>query len=107
LDFELWAWLLIHGVTELSAVVLAAAAGFRLGWTLVFPGRLSRLDALRLQSQTAAVAMAGVVVMLFSAGLLEGFGRQLIQAPWARYVVAATTALVWGLYLFGPLGRKL
>ncbi len=35
-------WLVIHGVTELSAVILAGAAGLRIGWTLAFPGDLSR-----------------------------------------------------------------
>ena len=40
-------WLLVHGVTELFAITLAGAAGFRIGWALAFPGENSRLDALR------------------------------------------------------------
>ena len=35
---QLGGWLLIHGVTELFAVTLAGAAGFRIGWALAFPG---------------------------------------------------------------------
>ena len=31
LGFELGGWLLIHGTTELFAIVLAGAAGFRIG----------------------------------------------------------------------------
>jgi hypothetical protein len=46
--------------------------------------------------------MGGVVVMLFFAGLLEGFGRQLIVETWARYAVAAVTAVIWGLYFYAP-----
>jgi hypothetical protein len=46
--------------------------------------------------------MAGVVVMLFFAALLEGFARQLVQPDWARYAIAATTALVWGTYFYLP-----
>ena len=46
--------------------------------------------------------MMGVVIMLMLAGLLEGFGRQLIGNDLARYAIAAATALLWGLYFYGP-----
>jgi uncharacterized membrane protein SpoIIM required for sporulation len=44
--------------------------------------------------------MAGVVVMLFVAGLLEGFGRQLITDDLARYAIAGASALAWGGYFY-------
>ncbi|MBA2589487.1 MAG: stage II sporulation protein M [Alphaproteobacteria bacterium] len=93
-------WLLIHGVTELFAITLAGAAGFRIGWSLCFPGRHSRIDALAQAGRIAATVMAGVVIMLAVAGLLEGFGRQLITSTPLRYGVAAFTALVWGVYFY-------
>lgn len=93
-------WLLIHGVTELFAITLAGAAGFRIGWTLCFPGRHSRTVALAEAGRIAATVMAGVVIMLAVAGLLEGFGRQLITLTAARYGVAAATVLVWGVYFY-------
>jgi uncharacterized membrane protein SpoIIM required for sporulation len=46
--------------------------------------------------------MAGVVVMLFVAGLLEGFARQLIQNDAVRISIAAGSALAWGLYFYLP-----
>jgi len=46
--------------------------------------------------------MAGVVVMLFFAAVLEGFARQLVEADWGRYAIAAATALIWGLYFYLP-----
>ncbi|ATC23568.1 stage II sporulation protein M [Caulobacter vibrioides] len=102
LGIELGGWLLIHGVTELFAVILAGAAGLRIGWAAAFPGERRRLDALAEAGRHAATVMGGVVVMLFLAGLLEGFGRQLITDTAARYGVAAATALMWGLYFYGP-----
>lgn len=102
LGWEIGGWLMIHGVTELFAVVLAGAAGLRIGWAVAFPGVRSRLDAAVDSGRTAAVAMAGVVVMLFVAGLLEGFGRQLIVETWARYAVAGVTGLIWFAYFYGP-----
>ena len=38
--------------------------------------------------------------MLMVAGLLEGFGRQLILLTPARYGVALVTALFWGAYFY-------
>lgn len=107
LGVEIGGWLLIHGVTELFAVVLAGAAGLKIGWAVAFPGDRSRLDAVVQAGRTAAIAMGGVVVMLFAAGLLEGFGRQLITETWARYAIATVTGLLWAAYFYGPRGRAL
>ncbi|VXB68263.1 stage II sporulation protein M [Brevundimonas sp. G8] len=103
LGFELGGWLLIHGVTELFAVILAGAAGLRIGWAVAFPGQRRRMDAAVEAGRTAAIAMGGVVVMLMFAGLLEGFGRQLIVDTGLRYGVAAATAVIWGLYFYAPI----
>lgn len=99
---EAGGWLLIHGVTELFAVALAGAAGLRIGWAAAFPGEQRRVDAIAEAGRHAATVMGGVVVMLFLAGLLEGFGRQLITLTSARYGVAAASALLWGFYFYGP-----
>jgi uncharacterized membrane protein SpoIIM required for sporulation len=105
LGVSLGGWLLIHGVTELFAITLAGAAGFRIGWTLAFPGRSTRLDALTDAGSVAATVMVGVVVMLGVAGLLEGFARQLITDTAIRYTVATATAVVWLAYFYAPRRR--
>jgi uncharacterized membrane protein SpoIIM required for sporulation len=102
LGVEAGGWLMIHGVTELSATILAGAAGMRIGWTLAFPGERGRLEAVAAAGRTAATLMGGVLVMLFCAGLLEGIGRQLIETTWIRYAIAATTGVLWLTYLYGP-----
>jgi uncharacterized membrane protein SpoIIM required for sporulation len=94
-------WLMIHGVTELWAVTLAGAAGFRIGWTLAFPGERSRLEAAALAGRQAATLMAGVLVMLLCAGVLEGVGRQVVTSDVARYGIALATAVGWSVYLYG------
>jgi uncharacterized membrane protein SpoIIM required for sporulation len=79
---------------------LAGAAGFHIGWKLAFPGTLGRVQALTAAGRQAAVVMAGVVVMLAVAGLLEGFGRQLIDNTVWRYAIGATMAVLWGYYFY-------
>lgn len=102
LGFEAGGWLMIHGTTELFAIILAGAAGFSIGWSVCFPGERSRLDAAAEAGRRAATAMLGVVVMLFVAGLLEGFGRQLIQVDYARYAIAIVMLLAWLAYFYWP-----
>ncbi len=101
LGFELGGWLLIHGVTELFAIILAGAAGLKIGWTVISPGEATRLTAAAEAGKSASMVLAGVVVMLAIAGLLEGFGRQLITQDFIRYLIAAASAFVWGVYFYG------
>ena len=102
LGYEFGGWLLIHGVTELFAIVLAGAAGLRIGWAVAFPGRQSRLEAMSGAGKAAGAVMMGVVIMLMLAGVLEGFGRQLITSDIVRYVIAGGSAILWGLYFYAP-----
>jgi uncharacterized membrane protein SpoIIM required for sporulation len=99
-------WLAIHGVTEISAVILASAAGFHIGWATAFPGEQSRLDAAAAAGKRAGTLMGGVLVMLLCAGMLEGLGRQLIQDDVMRYAVAGATALMWPAYLYAYRGPR-
>lgn len=105
LAFGLTGWLMIHGTTELSAIVLAGAAGLHIGRAVAFPGERSRLAAAGDAGKRAGMVMMGVVVMLFFAGLLEGFGRQLITDDYARLTIAAGMFTLWVSY-FGLVGRE-
>jgi uncharacterized membrane protein SpoIIM required for sporulation len=104
LGVDLWAWMLPHGVTELSAVVLCGAGGFQLAQALVFPGARTRMDSLREHGRAAAVIVIGAVGMLFIAGLIEGVFRQSVTSVPIRFAVAGVTA-AWWIYYFGFVGR--
>jgi len=105
LGVEVGGWLMIHGVTELFAVTLAGAAGLKIGWAVAFPGARHRLEAASEAGRSAGVVVGGVVVMLFIAGLLEGFGRQLVSDTGARYAIGITTGVLWGTYFYATRGR--
>jgi len=102
LGFQLGGWLFIHGTTELFAAGLAGAAGMRIGWAVAFPGDKSRMDAVGEAGRDGATVMFGVVIMLFTAGLLEGLGRQMIRADGVRYFIALAMALAWAGYFYWP-----
>ena len=100
LTLEVVGWLSIHGTTELLAILLAGGAGLHIGRSMAFPGPRSVLDAAAAAGQRTATVMAGVVLMLVVAGMLEGLGRQLIDSTTARLVVGYGMLTFWLAYFF-------
>lgn len=95
-------WLMIHGTTELLAIFIAGAAGLRIGSAVAFPGREARMNAAVRAGRSAATAVAGAVVMLAVAGLLEGIGRQTIVDDGVRYLIGTVMLAGWLTYLYLP-----
>ena len=100
LTLEVVGWLSIHGTTELLAILLAGGAGLHIGRSMAFPGTRSVLDAAAAAGQRTATVMAGVVLMLVAAGMLEGLGRQLIDSTAARLAVGYGMLAFWLAYFF-------
>jgi uncharacterized membrane protein SpoIIM required for sporulation len=105
LGVELWAWMLPHGVTELTAVVLAGGAGVLVGRALLFPGKRRLRDALAAAGDPAGRIVLGAAAMLLVAGLFEGVFRQRVQDVAVRYAVASGFAALWTAY-FAYAGRR-
>jgi uncharacterized membrane protein SpoIIM required for sporulation len=105
LTLELVGWLSVHGTTELFAILLAGGAGIHVGRAMAFPGALAIADAAAQAGRRAATVMLGVVLMLICAALLEGFGRQLIDATAPRLAVGGAM-LAWWLTYFLVFGRR-
>lgn len=95
---EYWAWVLPHGVTEITAVILCGGVGLHLGHAVVCPGRYSRGERLRQAGAEAFRTMLGVALMLAVAALLESYLRQSHLPSAARLTVAGVTFLFWAAY---------
>lgn len=102
-----WAWLLPHGVTEILALVLLGGGGLAIGYTVIAPGRRSRVDAL-LDLRTRIFPLLVLVFpMLFAAALIESFLRQSALGDGARYAFAAGSAIFWIAVLgFAPAPKR-
>lgn len=105
LGYEIFGWLSIHGVTEISAICVAAAGGVQLGLAMLLPGQLSRKDSLRIRGRDATKLLILAAMMLFVAAILEGFFRQLVQSTELRLFIGWG---IGGLWLFWLLrsGRE-
>ena len=90
-----------HGVLELSCIVVAGAAGLRLGWAIIDPGNRTRGEALREEARAAIEIILGTAPWLVLAGLVEGFvtpsGTGL---PTVLAVGLSLGFIYWGLVLW-------
>ena len=81
--------ILPHGLLELTAVIIAGAAGLRLGWTLIDPGDRTRRAALADEGRRALAIVAGLIVVFLAAGTIEGFVTGSSLPTWARVGIGA------------------
>ncbi len=105
LGLDFWAWVLPHGVSELSAVALCGGAGLAVAGSLVFPGRHGRLKSLAIRGREAALLVLGAISMLLLAAFIEGVIRQAFPFLILRLAIAIFTAGAWAAY-FGLAGRE-
>jgi len=95
-----------HGSFELTAIALAGAAGLKLGFAILSPGQLSRIDALKAAAKVAMKIMYGVILMLVIAAFIEAFWSSSgLVHGWGKYTVGA---ILWALVLvyFVRMGRS-
>ncbi len=86
-----------HAPLELTAVVLSAAAGMRLGFSLVDTGGLTRIASLRRAAKESMPTMGAALIMFLLAALIEGF----LSPSAAPYEIkAAVAVLSAGLLVF-------
>jgi uncharacterized membrane protein SpoIIM required for sporulation len=93
-----------HGALELSLIVVAGAAGLRVGWALVHPGHRRRAEALTSEARAAAEMALGAAALLVPCGLVEGFVTPLgLSLPVAVALGTALAGAFWASVLW--LGR--
>ena len=99
IQLEMWAWILPHGITELSAITLCGGVGLMLGHAVVSPGLKTRAQSLVDAGQEAARTAIGIAGMLMIAAFIESFVRQSHLTTRTRLIYAALTAVFWALYV--------
>lgn len=72
---------MIHGLLELTAIVLACAAGAVMGTSYLFPGTRSRLDAFKEGVKDGVKIVVGLVPVLMVAAFYEGFVTRYYNMP--------------------------
>jgi uncharacterized membrane protein SpoIIM required for sporulation len=96
---DLVAFMVGHGVVELSCIFLAGGAGLLIGSALILPGDLARGDALKTRGLEAIRLIAGCVPLLVIAGIIEGFISPAPINPSIKFGVGLSTGVALYAYL--------
>lgn len=78
-----WGFVAGHSAMELTAIALSGAAGLKLGQALIWPGRKSRLRALRDNAAIAIRIVYGAATMFFIAAFIEAFWSSIAWMPFS------------------------
>lgn len=95
------AWILPHGIPELTAIVLCTAGGLLLGRAIGAPGPHGRKHALREAIDPALLLLAAAVPLFLLAALIESFVRESTLGHAPRFAIAALNfVLIFTLLYF-------
>ncbi len=86
----------VHGTLEISAIVIAGAAGLTLGNSFLFPGTYTRTESFRRGARRGLKVVVGLVPVFIVAGFLESFvTRHALTLHPAVSITIITTSLAF------------
>jgi uncharacterized membrane protein SpoIIM required for sporulation len=103
--------ILLHGLLELTAIIIACAAGIVLGKSFLFPGTIKRLDALRQGAKDGVKIVIGLVPVFAIAAFFEGFVTRHYRMPLllSLSLLAVSASFVIWYFIIYPIrlhGKK-
>lgn len=105
----------IHGTLEISAIVIAATAGFVLAAGILFPGTYSRFDSFKRNGKDAAKILISLVPIFIVAAFFESYVTHLMSQTydkaknpglpvWASVsILAASSAFIIWYFVILPI----
>lgn len=93
---NIWTFMCSHAPFEITAILVAGAAGLRMGWSLVDTGGITRTGSLRRSAPEIAHLISGAALLLVVAAILEAFfspSRLPPPAKWTASIVFASLLL--------------
>ena len=97
----------LHGTLEISAIVIAGAAGIAMGNGWLFPGTYPRLASFRMAARRGMKIVMGTVPVFVVAGFIEGFLTRHTEAPDALrlLLIILSAAFIAYYYIYLPKKR--
>lgn len=92
--------IMLHGTIELSSIVIAAAAGFTMGNSLLFPGTYSRMDSFKQGAMKGLKIVMGLVPFFILAGFIESFITRYTFMHWSIKTFVITLSAILMVYYF-------
>jgi uncharacterized membrane protein SpoIIM required for sporulation len=92
--------IMLHGTIELSSIVVAGAAGFTMGNSLLFPGTYSRLDSFKSGGVKGLKIVMGLVPFFILAGFIESFITRYAFMPMSVKALIIGLSAILMVYYF-------
>ena len=92
--------IMLHGTIELSSIVIAGAAGFVMGNSLLFPGTYSRLESFKKGAVKGLKIVMGLVPFFVVAGFIESFITRYAFMPISIKVLIIGLSAILMIYYF-------
>lgn len=105
LTYQFWAYIVPHGIIELTAIFIAGGAGLLMGYKLIAPGPYTRGYQLKTQAKRSVQLLIGTIPLFIIAGIIEGYITPSTISLELKYVVAFVTII--GLILYVAIGHML
>lgn len=102
-SYDFWAYIVPHGMIELTAIFIAGGAGLLMGYKLFVPGQYTRGYQLKQHAKRSVQLLLGTIPLFVIAGTIEGFITPAKISLEAKYFVAVLT--VAGLILYVIIGK--
>ncbi len=96
---DLLFFVIAHGVIELSCIFICGGAGMMIGYSILVPGDLSRIEALKKSGVEAVKVVVGCAFLLVIAGIIEGFVSPAAINPAVKVGIGLTTGVAMYSYL--------
>lgn len=91
LGVDFWLVVFVHGTLEITAIILAGAAGLIMGKSFLFPGTVKRIDALKRGAKDGVKIIVGLLPVFALAAFFEGFITRLYND------ISVLTTAIFGL----------
>ncbi|MBK5271939.1 MAG: stage II sporulation protein M [Bacteroidia bacterium] len=91
---------LIHGLLELTAIIIACAAGIALGKSFLFPGTIKRMDSLKRGAKDGVKIVIGLVPIFIAAAFFEGFVTRLYKMPVVLNLILLSGSFIFIVWYF-------
>ena len=105
-SYAFWAYILPHGVIELTAIFIAGGAGLHMGYRLLVPGRFARKYQFLEAAKESAQLLLATLPLFVIAGIIEGYITPSSLSLEVKYAVALLTLLILiGWYLIAQKRR--
>lgn len=105
MSLALWSFVAAHGSLELPSILIAGAAGLRLGRAMLFPGGYRWKDSIGAGGIEATRLVSGIIPLLVIAGCLEGFFSPSAAPVWLKFTIGGLLFTLLNLWLFRPSKR--